>query len=83
MTINSFGYTSAFGQDADTVLGIWRPDHTQATSNMRVVASRNSLGAEGSVDIDLTVGKIFDTTGDNDAALAVQGGFGDRGMRAE
>jgi KaiC/GvpD/RAD55 family RecA-like ATPase len=74
VTINSFGYTSAFGQDADTLLGIWRPDHQQSTSFMRVVASRNSLGAEGQVDIDLSVGKIFDTTGDND----VVGGFAGR-----
>jgi replicative DNA helicase len=66
VTLLSFGYTSAFGQDADTVLGIWRPDHTKAESNMRVVASRNSLGAEGSVEIDLFHGRIIDTTGDND-----------------
>jgi replicative DNA helicase len=75
VTINSFGYTSAFGQDADTLLGIWRPDHKEATSNMRVVASRNSLGAEGTVEIDLTIGKITDTTGDNDVADLPQGGF--------
>jgi replicative DNA helicase len=68
VTLFSFGYTSAFGQDADTVLGIWRPDHTKAESNMRVVASRNSLGAEGTVEIDLHHGRIIDTTGDNEVA---------------
>lgn len=66
VTLLSFGYTSAFGQDADTVLGIWRPDHTKAESYMRVVASRNSLGAEGTVEIDLHHGRITDTTGDNE-----------------
>ena len=65
VTLLSFGYTSAFGQDADTVLGIWRPDHKEAESNMRVVASRNSLGAEGTVEISLAEGRITDTTGDN------------------
>lgn len=68
VTLLSFGYTSAFGQDADTVLGIWRPDHTKAKSLMRVVASRNSLGAEGSVEIDLHHGQITDTTGEVDIA---------------
>jgi len=70
VTLLSFGYTSAFGQDADTVLGIWRPDHREATSRMRVVASRNSLGAEGEIEVDLTVGKITDTTGFNDVAYS-------------
>jgi replicative DNA helicase len=74
VTINSFGYTSAFGQDADTVLGIWRPDHKEAESNMRVVASRNSLGAEGTVEINLADGRITDTTGDNDVVDAPRGG---------
>ena len=74
VTLLSFGYTSAFGQDADTVLGIWRPDHKEATSNMRVVASRNSLGAEGTVEINLAEGRITDTTGDNDVVDAPQGG---------
>jgi replicative DNA helicase len=68
VTLLSFGYTSAFGQDADTVLGIWRPDHTKAESYMRVVASRNSLGAEGSVEVDLIEGRITDTTGDTGVA---------------
>ena len=79
VTLLSFGYTSAFGQDADTVLGIWRPDHTEPTSNMRVVASRDALGAEGTVEIDLSAGRITDTTGDNDVAYIPQGGFEEAG----
>jgi replicative DNA helicase len=78
VTLNSFGYTSAFGQDADTVLGIWRPNHTEPESNMRVVASRNSLGAEGMVRLDYAHGKITDITGDNDVADLPQGGFVER-----
>jgi len=77
VTLLSFGYTSAFGQDADTVLGIWRPDHKQAESLMRVVASRNSLGAEGTVEINLAEGMITDITGDNNVVSAQPGGSGD------
>ena len=75
VTLLSFGYTSAFGQDADTLLGIWRPDHKSPISNMRVVASRNSLGAEGLVEIDLNRGRITDVTGDNDIADAPGSGY--------
>ncbi len=74
VTLFSFGYTSAFGQDADTVLGVWRPDHTQPSSNMRVVASRNSLGAEGTIEIDFHDGRVTDTTGDNEV-VNFQGEF--------
>ena len=76
VTLLSFGYTSAFGQDADTVLGIWRPDHKEAVSHMRVVASRNSLGAEGMVEVSLATGRITDTTGDNEVADIPLGDYG-------
>lgn len=78
VTMNSIGYTSAFAQDADALLGIWREDHTVPISRMRVIAARNAQGAEGLVEVDLGRGTIVDITTDNSLAYAGGGSsYGD------
>lgn len=76
VTLNSIGYTSAFAQDADALLGIWREDHSIPISRMRVIAARNAQGAEGLVEVDLGRGVITDITGDNDVAYTGGTGYG-------
>lgn len=56
--MESIGYTSAFAQDADVIMGIDRDDLTSNRAKLKVIAARNALGREVDLEIDLDRGTI-------------------------
>lgn len=69
--MGSMGYTSAFAQDANVMLGIDRPDMHSNDVLLKVLGARTMSGMTVGVTVDLATGTIFET------GEVVEGGGGD------
>jgi KaiC/GvpD/RAD55 family RecA-like ATPase len=58
--MNSLGYTSAWAQDANVVLGLDRADMQTNDITLRVIGARSMAGTVINVTVDLTAGMIFE-----------------------
>jgi len=59
--MGSLGYTSAFAQDANVLLGIDRKDMNSNSIDLKVIGARTMAGMSVSVTVDLTTGTIFES----------------------
>lgn len=64
-TTESFGWTSAFAQDANVLLGLDRPDTNRPEALLKVLIARHLQGMEVPILIDHTRGIIAEFSGEN------------------
>ena len=58
--MGSLGYTSAFAQDANVLLGIDRPDMASNEVTMKVIGARSMAGMAVDLTVDLDIGTIIE-----------------------
>lgn len=58
--MGSLGYTSAFAQDANVILGIDRPDMASNDITLKVIGARSMAGMAVDVSVDLDIGQIIE-----------------------
>ena len=58
--MGSLGYTSAFAQDANVILGIDRPDMSSNDITLKVIGARSMAGMAVDVTVDLDIGTIIE-----------------------
>lgn len=66
--MGSLGYTSAFAQDANVLLGIDRPDMASNEVTLKVIGARSMAGMAVDLTIDLDIGAIIEG-GERDGGL--------------
>jgi replicative DNA helicase len=74
MDMGSIGYTSAFAQDANILLGIDRPDMQANDIILKVIGARTMAGTAVNVTVDLTTGTLYEA-----GEVSVSGSDGDSG----
>jgi hypothetical protein len=62
VTMQSLGWTSAWAQDANVILGLDRPDLTRPEALLKVVAARHLQGMEVPILVDHERGLVAETS---------------------